>query len=133
MSKKQQRVQQSTDPVFIQVRKKVQQFRENPSENKMHQISHAVALGKESVQWEAVIHELLNLFNETYDEDEFNSNIGFAFYISEILYGLIVHKEVDIPTILVKSVESFPNKKQQIQKNLVKPIMKEWKENGFLY
>jgi hypothetical protein len=132
MSKKQQRVQQSTDPVFIQVRKKVQQFRENPSENKMNQISQAVAYGKESVQWEAVIHELLNLFNETYDEDEFNSNIGFAYYISEILYSLIVHENVDIPMIFVESVKSFPNKKQRIQQKLVKPIMKEWEENGFL-
>ena len=132
MFKKQQRVQQSTDPVFIQVRKKVQQFRENPSENKMHQISQAVAHGKESVQWEAVIHELLNLFNETYNEDEFNKSIGFAYYISEILFGLIVHKEVDIPSIFVKSVESFPNKKQRIQQKLLKPIMKEWNEDGFL-
>jgi hypothetical protein len=132
MFKKQQRVQQSTDPVFIQVRKKVQQFRENPSENKMNQISQAVAHGKESVQWEAVIHELLNLFNETYNEDEFNSNIGFAYYISEILYGLIVHENVNIPMIFVESVKSFPNKKQRIQQKLLKPIMKEWEENGFL-
>lgn len=98
----------------------------------MHQISQAVSHGKESVQWEAVIHELLNLFNETYNEDEFNKSIGFAYYISEILFGLIVHKEVDIPSIFVKSVESFPNKKQRIQQKLLKPIMKEWNEDGIL-
>jgi hypothetical protein len=131
MMQQQQRVQQVTDPVLFQVRRRVQQFRENPSYEKLDQISQAVAMNKKSVQWEAIIHELFNLFNETYNEnldDEFKKDSGRAFYVLEILYGLkSAHPEVDIQTIVSNSLKTFPNKKKYIREKLLPPIIREWK------
>jgi predicted RNA-binding protein len=131
----QQRAPQVTDPVHLEVKRKIQQFRAIPLEEiekraqKLNQIDSQ--LKKESPQYEAILHDLFELFSELYanSSDEFAKDSGPAFHLAEIIYGLkYSHPEIDVPTMLKQGLTTFPGQKKIIQQKLVQPLLKEWAE-----
>ena len=129
----QQRAPQVTDPVHLEVKRKIQQFRAIPLEEvqkraqKLNQIDSQ--LKKESPQYEAILHDLFELFSELYanSRDEFAEDSGPAFHLVEIIHGLgVTHPE--FATVFEQSLTTFPGQKKIIQQKLVRPILKEWAE-----
>jgi len=130
----QQRAPQVTDPVHLEVKKKIQQLRaiahEEPQKRaqKLRQINSQLIQNK-SPQYEAILHDLFDLFYELYAEssNEFDSDEGLAFYLTEIIHGLgVTHPE--FATVFEQSLTTFPGQKKIIQQKLVRPILKEWAE-----
>jgi hypothetical protein len=129
----QQRAPQITDPVLLQIKTKIQQFRATPPEDigkrdqKLAEIGAQVR--KQSPQLEAILHELFGLFSELYANYgyEFDMDKGPAFFLSEIIYELkYTHPAIDASALLQESINTFPGQKKIIQQKLVRPIIREW-------
>jgi regulator of RNase E activity RraB len=125
-------------PVHLEVKKIIQQLRAIPIEEtekrdqKLGNIESQLqekSLRKSS-KFEAIFHDLFDLFYELYQKNEFDDESGSAFYLFEIIHGLKhSHPNIDFPKILKQSLKTFAGQNAQqkkVIKELARRLVKEW-------